>query len=178
MTERGRSIVLIGFMGAGKSSVGRCLARITGLPCFDTDEMISRDVGMPIAEIFARHGEGTFRDAETEMLRRVQGERDAIIVTGGGIVLRAENVELIKRLGLVVHLDADEETFFRRLMLRSTRPLIQTENPRATAKRLLEERAPLYRAAAEMNLLTSNLTPQEVAEAILRRIEASRNESP
>jgi shikimate kinase len=174
MTERGKSIVLIGFMGAGKSSVGRYLARLTGLPRFDTDEMISKDFGMPVAQIFAKHGEEVFRDAETEMLRRLRQESDSITVTGGGIVLRQENVELLKKLGFVVHLDADEETLSRRLMRRPTRPLIQTANPRATLKKLLRERAPLYRAAADIALLTSNLGQQEVAGAILRKMEVFR----
>ncbi len=176
MTKRGQSIVLIGFMGAGKSSVGRCLAQLTGFPRFDTDEMISRDFGMPITQIFAERGEKVFRDAETEVLRRLRQRSDSIIVTGGGIVLRRENVDLLKALGFVVHLHADEETLFRRLMRRPTRPLIQTNNPRATVRKLLGERASLYRAAADMALPTSNLTQHEIARAILRKIEALRSE--
>jgi shikimate kinase len=177
MTERDKSIVLIGFMGAGKSAVGRCLARLTGLPRFDTDEMIANDFGLPVAQIFAKHGEEAFRDAETKMLRRLRGESDSITVTGGGVVLRPENFELLKKLGFVVHLEADEKTLFRRLMRQPTRPLIQTANPRATVKKLLKERAPLYRAAADMALLTSNLGQQEVAKAILRKMEVLRSES-
>ena len=132
---------------------------------------------MPVAQIFAKHGEEAFRDAETNVLRRLKRESDSITVTGGGIVLRPENIDLLKKLGFVVHLDADEETLFRRLMRRPTRPLIQTANPRATVKKLLKERAPLYRAAANLALLTSNLTEQEVAIAILRKMEISRSES-
>ena len=86
MAVRDKSIVLIGFMGAGKSSVGRYLARLTGLPRFDTDEMISKDFAIPITRIFADHGEEVFRDAETEVLRGLRRESDSIIVTGGGIV--------------------------------------------------------------------------------------------
>jgi shikimate kinase len=110
------------------------------------------------------------------MLRRLRQASDSITVTGGGIVLRQENVELLKKLGFVVHLDADEETLSRRLMRRPTRPLIQTANPRATLKKLLRERAPLYRAAADIALLTSNLGQQEVAGAILRKMEVFRSE--
>jgi len=132
---------------------------------------------MPVTRIFAEHGEEAFRDAETEVLRKLQREADSITVTGGGIVLRAKNIELLKKLGFVVHLDADEETLFRRLVRRPTRPLIQTANPRATMKELLRKRAPLYHAAAAIALLTSNLGPQEVAKAILQKMEVLRGES-
>ena len=177
MAARDKSIVLIGFMGAGKSSVGRYLARLTGLPRFDTDEMISKDFGMPVTRIFADHGEEAFRDAETEVLRGLRGESDSITVAGGGIVLRPKNIELLKELGFVVHLEADEETLFRRLVRRPTRPLIQTANPRATMRELLKKRAPLYRAAADFSLLTPNLTQPEVAKAILQKMEILRGES-
>jgi shikimate kinase len=162
-------------MGAGKSSVGRCLARLTGLPRFDTDEMIAKDFGMPVARIFAQHGEEAFRDAETEMLRRLRREADSIIVTGGGIVLRPENAALLKEIGMVVHLNADEETLFRRLTRQPTRPLIQTENPRATMKKLLEERAPLYHSTADIAFVTSQLSPQEMATKILHKMEIWRS---
>lgn len=171
MTGRGQSIVLIGFMGAGKSSIGIALARKTGLSCFDTDEIVSKRFGSPVAEIFARFGEEDFRDAETEVLRQLAGPEPAIIVTGGGIVLRHENVKMLRALGQVVSLEADAETLFRRISRRATRPLLQTENPRATLVELLRVRDPLYRAAADVRLDTSGLTHDEVADAILKRIE-------
>ena len=97
MAVRDKSIVLIGFMGAGKSSVGRYLARLTGLPRFDTDEMISKDFAIPITRIFADHGEEVFRDAETEVLRGLRRESDSIIVTGGGICTSAEEYRAFER---------------------------------------------------------------------------------
>ena len=171
MTARGQSIVLIGFMGAGKSSTGKALARKTGLPCFDTDEIVSTRFGLPVAEIFARFGEEEFRDAETEALGQLAEAAPAIIVTGGGIVLRPENVKMLRELGRVVSLEADEETLFRRISRRATRPLLQTENPRATLVELLRVREPLYREAADVRLDTSRLTHDEVTEAILTSIE-------
>ena len=93
MNLHGRSIVLIGMMGAGKSSVGYCLQRRTGFTLIDTDEIVSSKFGMSIAEIFAEHGEEKFREAETEALRISQPPTKTIIVTGGGIVLREENVQ-------------------------------------------------------------------------------------
>jgi shikimate kinase len=165
-----RSIILIGFMGAGKSSVGRALERMTLLPRFDTDEMIAADFGKPIARIFAEDGEEAFRNAETEMLLRLRSETAAIIVTGGGIVLRSENLGLLKELGFVVHLDADAETLFARAMHRSSRPLLQTENPRVTAEVLLQKREPHYRTVADFSLGTDALDQDEVAQRILEQI--------
>ncbi|MEY2518567.1 MAG: shikimate kinase [Verrucomicrobiota bacterium] len=172
MTGRGQSIVLIGFMGAGKSSTGRALGGKTGLPRFDTDEMVSTRFALPVSEIFARFGEEKFREAETEALRQLANKRPAIIVTGGGIVLRPENVKLLRELGTLVCLEADEETLFRRISRRATRPLLQTENPRATMAELWRIREPLYRDAADVRLDTSRLTHDEVADAVLRKIES------
>ena len=157
-------------MGAGKSSIGRTLARRTGLPRFDTDELISARFGFPVAEIFARFGEEKFRDAETDTLEQFSDAGPAIIVTGGGIVLRSENVKMLRALGTVVSLEADEETLFRRISRRATRPLLQTEDPRATMEQLWRARQPLYRDAADVRVDTSQLEHEEVADAILKGI--------
>lgn len=166
-----RSIVLIGMMGAGKSSVGRALARQTGLARLDTDETLSGQFGMSVTEIFEHHGEEKFRDAETELLRQLAPDRAAVITTGGGIVLREENVERLKQLGTIVWLNADEATLFDRASRRNTRPLLQNSNPRATFSELFRQRLPLYRAAADFEIDTSKLGHEEVAEVILRKIE-------
>src|SRR5882762_511168 len=109
-----KSIVLIGMMGAGKSSVGRCLQRRIGLARFDVDEMLAAQFGIPIVDIFVMVGEEKFRDAETNVLRRLVPDRPSIIVTGGGIILRPENVDLLKKLGTIIWLKADEATLFER----------------------------------------------------------------
>src|SRR5712691_9499351 len=158
-------------MGAGKSSVGRCLARRTGLARFDTDEIVSSKFGLSIPEIFARHGEEGFREAETEALRELATKPQSIIVTGGGIVLREKNVDLLKQLGKVVWLDADEKQLFERASRRGERPLLQTKNPRATFSDLLQKRKPLYAKAADLRVDTSVLTHDEVADTILEKIE-------
>ena len=151
----------------GKSSIGKALARRTGLPRFDTDEIVSARFGLPVTEIFARFGEDEFRDAETEALDQLSRAVPAIVVTGGGIVLRPQNVKMLRKLGKVVSLEADEETLFRRISRRVTRPLLQTKNPRATLVELLRVREPLYREAADVRLDTSRLTHDEVTDAIL-----------
>ena len=158
-------------MGAGKSSVGRCLQQRTGLARLDTDEMVAAQFGIPIAQIFEKHGEERFRIAETDVLRKLAPERPAIVVTGGGIVLRAENVDLLKQLGTVVWVTAEEATLFERAARRNDRPLLQKENPRAVFSKLFRERESLYAAAADLRVDTSTLTHDEVAETILNRLE-------
>ena len=165
-----RSIVLIGMMGAGKSSVGICLCRRTGLRLLDTDEIVASKFSMSIPEIFARHGENKFRDAETEALRRIRSEEQTIIVTGGGIVLRKQNVEIVKRQGVIVWLDGKEETLFARATRKRNRPLLEKENPGKAFARILAARRPLYANAADIRVDTSVLTYEEVAVAILAKL--------
>jgi shikimate kinase len=167
-------------MGAGKSCVGLCLHRRTGLALHDTDEIVAANFGMPISEIFQKFGEPRFRQAETEALRSLATIEQAIIVTGGGTVVRNENVELLKQLGVIVWLDADEETLFARASRKQNRPLLQTKNPRKAFSQIHGARRSLYADLADIRVDNSVLTDEEVAMAILaklRRMNATR-ESP
>ena len=175
MNQLSQSIILIGMMGAGKSSVGRCLHRRTGLALHDTDEIVTSKFGMSIPEIFAEHGEKKFREAETEALRRVQTEQQTIIITGGGIVLRKENVEILRSQAAIVWLDGDEETLFARATRKRNRPLLHTKNPRKAFSQILGARRTLYANIADIRVDTSVLTDEEVAVAILTKLR--RNES-
>jgi len=166
-----KSIILIGMMGAGKSSVGRCLQSMTGLGRLDTDEALAAEFKMPIAEIFATHGEEAFRDAETNLLRGLAPDRPLIVVTGGGIVLRPENNDHLKRLGTVVWLTAEESILFERASRRNDRPLLQKENPRAVYSQIFRKREPLYAAAAHICVDTNRKTHDRVAAEILSMIE-------
>ena len=170
VNREGRSIVLIGMMGAGKSSVGQCLHRRTGRALHDTDEIVVTNFGMSISEIFPKFGEQRFRQAETEALRSLPTTKQAIIVTGGGIVLRNENAEIVKRLGVIVWLDGDEETLFARAFRKRNRPLLQTKNPRKTFSQILDARRPLYANIADVRVDTSILTDEELAMAILAKV--------
>ncbi len=125
---------------------------------------------MPIEKIFLTHDEEHFRDLETETLRSLSAEEPAIIVTGGGIVLRSENVDLLKRFGAVVWLDADEVTLRTRIDRLSDRPLLRTANPEATLSELLEAREPLYRNAADLRVDISQKNPEQIAELILKNV--------
>src|SRR6266705_2636771 len=166
----GKSIVLIGMMGAGKSFVADCLRHRTGLRLLDTDEIVASKFGLSIPEIFAEHGEKKFREAETEALHRVRTEEQTIIVTGGGIVLRKENVEILKSQAAIVWLDGDEETLFARASRKQNRPLLQTKDPRKTFSQILGARRPLYANIANIRVDTSVLTDEEVAVAILAKL--------
>ena len=165
--------MLIGFMGAGKTAVGRELKSKTGWPLFDTDEMVAARFAMPITRIFAQFGEEDFRSRETEILRELSGAEPGIIVTGGGIILQRRNVQLMRALGTVVNLEADEETLMKRVSGRISRPLLQTDNPRATLHEMLRRRQPLYFQAADLNIDTSELTHQQVASAVLKNLGLS-----
>ena len=171
MNRPGGSIVLIGMMGAGKSAVGTCLQRRFGFSRFDTDEMVVSKFGMPISEIFAQRGEEEFRDAETETLRTLAISAPAVIVTGGGIVLREQNRALLKRLGAVVWLKADEATLFKRASRAGDRPLLQHESPRNAFAHMLQARLPIYAKIADIRIDTSALTGEEVALAILSKLK-------
>ena len=157
-------------MGAGKSSVGRCLHRRTGLALHDTDEIVAANFGMSIPEIFAEHGDKKFREAETEALRSVRTEEQTIIITGGGIVLRKENVEILRSQAVIVWLDGDEKTLFARASRKQNRPLLQTKNPRRAFSQILGSRRPLYAKIADIRVDTSVLTDDEVAVAILAKL--------
>lgn len=175
MECRGDAIVLIGFMGTGKSSVGRELARRTDLPRYDTDEMVSKRFRSPIAQIFAERGEAVFRHAEAETLLELPQD-PAIIVTGGGLLLREGHVQKVRSFGTVVLLTAELETLVERLSRRASRPLLQTPDPRTTIEELLKARAPLYQCAADAEVDTTHRTHEEVAELVLAEVERLRGD--
>lgn len=164
------AIALIGFMGGGKSAVGRELSRRLGWPRHDTDEMIREQFGISIPDIFARHGEPVFRDAETALLKTLRGGIAGIVVTGGGIILRTENVQLLRGMGRIVWLDADEEILWQRVSKHSTRPLLQTPDPRARFAELLQERLPLYQSAADYRINTTSNSIAQVTDEIIELI--------
>jgi len=176
VNQAGESIVLVGMMGAGKSSVGRCLQKRTRLDLLDTDDIVVSKFGLSIPQIFSKYGEQGFREAETEALRGLALTKSSIIVTGGGIVLREENVDLLKRFGTLVWLDANEQTLFERASRTRSRPLLQGKNPREVFAHMLKPRLPFYAKIAHIRVDTSVLTHEEVAVAILSKLrKLSRN---
>jgi len=170
MNYPNKSVILIGMMGSGKSRLGKILEKKTGFPRFDIDDMISSKLGMPVGDIFSKHGEEHFRNLETETLHSLSQEEPAIVVTGGGIVLRAENVDLLKQLGTVVWLDADEATLRVRIRHLRDRPLLRTANPKASLLELRQARESLYKKASDLRVDVSKKNPEEIAELILESI--------
>lgn len=164
---QGDSVVLVGPMGAGKSSVARELARLTARRWEDTDRLIVQRVGRTVLEIFAREGEDHFRRLETDVLRSLAEQRRLVVATGGGIVTRPENPPLLRALGCVVFLTADEEVLFERVSRNHQRPLLQTPDPRATLGELLRWRRPLYEECAHATVDTSRGSHAAVAQAVL-----------
>jgi shikimate kinase len=163
------NIVLIGFMGCGKSTIGRELHQRLGYPLVDMDHEIEKRAGKPITRIFAQDGEAAFRDMETALLRELN-DPDAprrIISTGGGVVGRQENRELLKHLGYVVWLHAPPAVILERTGKNRSRPLLQTEDPAEKIRSLMAERQPLYQETAHLKLDTSGLCSDEVATGIL-----------
>jgi shikimate kinase len=138
-----------------------------GFQFVDTDALIVERAGMPVAEIFARHGEAWFREQEASTLRSLSIWNRAVISTGGGVVLRDENRALLRELGFVVWLTAAEDVIFERVSRNKKRPLLQTADPRATVHELLVKRQPLYAEAAQFTVDSSSLTHEAAADLLI-----------
>jgi shikimate kinase len=165
--SRPHNIILIGFMGSGKSSIGKLIAGRLGYLFVDTDALVVQRAGMEISEIFRTEGEERFRDLETEVLESLRERQRCVVATGGGLVLRKRNRELLDELGFVALLTADEEVIFERVSRNSRRPLLQTENPRETVRALLASRRPAYEAAAQWTLDSTSLSHGQAADAVI-----------
>lgn len=166
----GRSIVLVGIMGSGKTSVGRRLATRLGLDFTDADHEIEAAAGMTIAEIFARDGESYFRDGERRVIARVLDERQRVVATGGGAFMNAQTREKIKQRGVSIWLNADFDVVMKRVRKRSNRPLLQTTDPEAAMRRLMGERYPVY-ALADLEVASTDGPHDAVIEAILNQLQ-------
>lgn len=142
-----KPVVLVGMMGSGKTAVGTALAERLSVAFRDTDEAIVAASRMSIPEIFERDGEAFFRDREAEVLRRLLADGPAVLSTGGGVFMRPENRAAIEEAGVSVWLRADLSLLWNRVKHKSTRPLLLTDNPRATLESLLAERTPFYAKA-------------------------------
>jgi shikimate kinase len=143
----GRSVVLVGMMGAGKSTIGRRLSARLGLPFLDADGEIEAAAGMSIPDIFEIRGEPDFRDGEARVIARLLDSGPAVLATGGGAVMRQETRDRIRDKAVSIWLKADADIIMRRVKRRSDRPLLQTPDPEATVDRLIGEREPVYRRA-------------------------------
>ena len=174
------NVVLIGFMGCGKTTLGARLAHMLGLTFVDMDDCIVKKAGCSIPEIFAQRGEAGFRRLESEVLDELAASGRKVISTGGGVVTVPENLPKLRALGFVVWLNPPERSIWNRVSRNRSRPLLQTPNPRQTVHDLLESRLPLYAAVADLEADTKDLTPDEAAYGIAEsvRLHFSRFSAP
>lgn len=167
----GRPLVLVGMMGAGKTTVGRRLASQLGRTFLDSDDEIEKAAQMTIPEIFAQRGEPEFRAGETRVISRVLRDRDIVLATGGGAFVSAETRAQIKAGAVSVWIKADFDLLFQRVSRRSNRPLLKTANPRATLQKLIEERYPLY-AEADVTVVSRDVPQDVVASDLIEAVLA------
>jgi shikimate kinase len=166
------NIILVGYMGSGKTTVGKNLARLKGYIFVDTDEMIVENEQRTINDIFASDGEQAFRDMETTLLKKLIacGSKRLVISTGGGMPLRKENRQLLKKLGCVVYLKALPDTIYDRIKDDTTRPLLQCDDPKQKIADMIQQRGPIYEESAAISIDVDGLKQAEVAEEILHRM--------
>lgn len=164
-----RTIVLIGFMGTGKTTIGRLLSDISNLPFYDTDELIEHHEGIPISDIFQQKGESYFRALEKDILKDALDDKQKVLATGGGITKDPVNVKLIKSKSIAVALHSDLETIIKRLEGTSKRPLLPKQGFEKKLKKLYNERAQLY-DFAHLTVQTQNKTALEIATEIYKSI--------
>lgn len=173
-----RSIVMVGLMGCGKSSVGRRLAGALGLTFIDADEEIEKAAGKSIPEIFADHGEPYFRDGERRVIQRLLRSGPQVLATGGGAFMNAETREAIKAQGISIWLKAELDILMVRVLKRTNRPLLKAGDPQATMRRLMAERYPVY-AEADVTILSRDVDHDViVAEAIVGLAKALQTPVP
>ena len=163
----GRNIVLVGFMGTGKTTLGKIAAKKAGFQFLDMDKEIERRAGKSIPRIFAEEGEEGFRALETRVLAELRGSDSHVIATGGGVVTRPENHPLLRDLGCVVWLHTKKRIIFERVSRNSNRPLLQTADPLGTISELVEQRKPLYKQVADVKVKTTYLRPNEAVTGSL-----------
>ncbi len=167
-----RSIVLVGMMGAGKSTVGRRLAARLHIPFLDADhEIEAAHAGMTIAEIFAAHGEPYFRDGEARVIARLLESGSSVLATGGGAFMREETRDRIRHKGVSIWLDVEGDVILRRVKRRADRPLLQTADPAATIEKLIAERSPIYRQA-DITIASRDVVHEKIVDECVDALHA------
>ena len=164
---RSENIYLVGLMGAGKTTIGRQLAKALRLPFYDSDKAIEERTGVDIPTIFEFEGEDGFRDREQKMIQELTQMQGIILATGGGAILREENRLCLQKNGFIVYLQCSIDRILERTRRDTQRPLLQTENPRASIEALFQQREPLYLSCADFKIDTSVMSSKDVVSCIL-----------
>ena len=170
-----RNIVLIGFMGSGKTTIAARLANRLNMRYVSTDDLIEKKEGRTINEIFTKSGEGYFRDVESQIVGEVSAMENCVVDAGGGVVIHDENIDLLKTTGVVICLSADPETIMERTNKYKHRPLLNVEDPKRKIRDLLAKRAPLY-AKADHTIDTGNLTIAQAVDNIIGIMKADEGQ--
>ena len=165
----GHAIVLVGLMGAGKTTVGRRLAEKLSLAFIDADHEIELAAGQTIPEIFAQHGEAYFRDGERKVIARLLENGAQVLATGGGAYMNAETRATVKRNAISIWLRADFDLLMRRVRRRSNRPLLQNDDPEAVMRKLIAERYPIY-AEADITIDSRDVAHTSIVNSIIRSL--------
>ena len=171
-----KPIVLVGMMGAGKTTVGRRLASRLGRHFVDSDEEVEKAAGMTIEDIFRAHGEADFRAGEVKVIARLLKEHGMVLGTGGGAFINTETRALVKSSAVSVWIKADFELLFARVSRRSNRPLLRTANPRETLQQLIDARYPTY-AEADVTVVSRDVPQDQVATEVIEALLAYLNQT-
>ncbi|WP_028748690.1 shikimate kinase [Rhizobium mesoamericanum] len=171
-----RNLILVGLMGAGKSSVGRIVAHQLGIPFVDSDAEIEKVSRMSITELFASYGEEEFRALEGRVMKRLLKNGPRVVSTGGGAFINDRTRKHIKKGGLSIWLKADLDVLWERVSKRDTRPLLKTENPKQTLENLMNARYPIYELA-DLTVLSRDVRKELMAEEVLKAVIDTRTES-
>jgi shikimate kinase len=166
-----RSVVLVGMMGAGKSTIGRRLSLRLRLPFLDADTEIEAAAGMSIPDIFETHGEPHFRDGEARVIARLLDSGPAVLATGGGAFMREETRNRIRDKAVSIWLKADADTIMKRVKRRADRPLLQTTDPAGTVGRLIEEREPVYQRA-DITIWSRDVPHEKIVDECIEALHA------
>lgn len=170
-TRKGNNISLLGFMGTGKTSVGKLLSQKLKRESLDTDEILEKETAMTIVEIFEQEGEAYFRRIEKDLIKRLSQETDKIILCGGGAVLDIENIRNLRKGGITVLLEAEPEEIHRRIQKDQTRPLLKGKMNLKTIKEILEQRQKAYLASGDIVVKTTNKSLEEVSDEIIKQLK-------
>jgi shikimate kinase len=166
-------IALIGFMGAGKTRTGRILARKLKLKFFELDNIIERKAGKSISSIFSEEGEKVFRNLESEVVKEISAQENAVIACGGGVVLNKTNIDNLRKNSVIVYLEASPEIIsFRLKNSGNKRPLLNTSDRKKRIEELLKQRKPLYEQAADIRIIIDKLD-MDIADLIIKELKAS-----
>ena len=168
MQKEFKNVILTGMMGSGKTTVGKELATVLNYDFIDLDEVIENKYGK-ITDIFSQKGEKYFREIETQELKKFENQSNFVLSTGGGVILKDENIKILKDLGQVFYLSAKSETIYNRIKNQKHRPLLNTQNPKNTIEEILSKRLEKYEKSGE-KIITDNKNAKEIAGEIYEKL--------